>query len=354
MNSIAIWYEQNGNAPGNRPELDLHINHWKLKFNRSFWVRKLRSLSTKTIGRKWERFVFQNSDYFMDLGLKIKNGENVESVCIYVPNKFTDKKKLVADLGTRLSDKRLITAVFNEPYNTTTVTDGKYFSVIENSIPLFNIYMLDIDCDINIENKYHGTIIKFPFKIFNNLPTYYRFRLKAPFVNNLSYFFKPSNSFLESVYSSIEIIDFRINDTRNLDVSLIEHINEQQKFNLALVHYFVMRNVKDEYVVSNQNMNGVRQLEDKTWTSYIDDSEYLYEKSFAYHLKRKASEIERSDKRFIDEFSAVLKFRFEDGKLVRYIVFAIILAMLTEVFGNGLYDLCKPYLLNIYHFVIGH
>jgi hypothetical protein len=337
MNSIAIWYEKEGDATGTVPEIDLHINHWKLKFKRNFFVRKLRSLSSKTLGKLSSKFVFHNSDYFMDIGMKISKGQNIKNVCIYVPCDFSDKSKLIEDIGHKLVNKRLVTAVFNEPYNTTT-GDSKYFTVTEGNSPLFNIYMLDVSNDIKIEKQFGGTVIKFAFKNFN-IPTYYRIRLKAPYVTNLSYVFKPSTYFLESAYSSIEIIDFRINDSRNLNLSLLEHIASHYKFNIRLVHYFVMRNIKDEYIVSNYQLSSVRQLEDDTWTSYINENEYIYEKSFAYHLKRKAEE--KEPVKYIEDFSAVIKYRFEDSKLLKYFLYLFLFAMITEVLGSALYDLCK-------------
>lgn len=345
MNSIAIWFEKkNSVADSIVPELDLHINHWKLKFNKNSVNRAFRTLITKTLGQISDYLVLHNSDYFMDLGLMIRNGEAVERICMYFPGKFTDKTKLIEDIGGKLMDKRVLTAVFNEAYDFKTQPFGKFFSVFQNDTPKFNIYMLDVENDIKIENKFNGTIVKFNYKIFNgSSTTYYRFRIKEQFVKELSYVYKPSNSFLESAYSSIEIVDFRVNDTRNLDVSLIEEMNNNGKFNIGLVHYFVMRNVKDEYIVSNQILNSVRQLEDNTWTSYVGDTDYFYDKTFAYHLKKK-----KEGEIYIDEFSGVLKFKFEDTKLVIYFIYLLLFALLTEIIGSSFYDHCKVYIDNFY------
>ena len=349
--SIAIWYEKkdlNLNIP---PEIDIHINHWKLKLNRNFLVRKLRSLSTKTLGKKWNWFNFQNNDYFIDFGLKISNGANIQNVCFYFPYEFSNQKQLIEDIGNRLNKKELLRAVFNEPYNFTTNDNDKYITVKNSTKALFNIYALDINNDIKLDAKYNGTIVRFPFKMFDNLPSYYRFRVKSAFVSELSYIFKPSNSFLESAYSSIEIIDFRINDYRNLGTSLIEHIQEKSAFNIALIHYFVMRSIKDEYIISNQELYSVRQLEKETWGNYITAEDHLYEESFAYHFKKKASDEDKASNKFVSDFSAVLKFRFEDSKFVKYFMWLLAFALFTEVFGSGLYELCRPCLVTIYKFI---
>lgn len=341
MNSIAIWYEQTSNDRNTViPELDVHVNHWKLKFKKNYFVKILRSLCTNTLGKKWKNLIYHESDYFMDFGVKVKNGAKIKNVCFFIPYTFFDGTSLIEDIGNKLIEKRLIMAVFNEPYNTLETNDPKYFTVVDKSHSIFNVYRLDISNDIKLEQKFNGTIIRIPFKQYNSLPTYYRFRLKALFVKKLSYVYSPSNSFLESVYSNIEVIDFRINDTRNLDVSLVEYINSQDKFNIRLVHYFVMRSVKDEYVVSNQELTSVRQLEDKTWESYVNKQEYIYGKSFAYHLKKK---VEKDT--YIDEFSAVLKFRFEDNKLLWYFFYLLLFAVFTEVVGSGIYD-CLKLILN--------
>ena len=342
MNSIAIWYEKNATTISEDiPELELHLNHWKLKTKNSLIDRVLQIFRFK--GN------YLPNDYFIDFGIKILRGESVSKVFIYIPFEYKngiERKNIIEDLGVKLRDRKLITAVFNEPYTTQDLTNTqKAFSVNKDDKNLFNIYELDVENDINIDySKYKGTIFSFDFRQFKSIPTYYRFRLKGQFVKNLSYVYKPSISFLESAFSSVEIIDFRINDTRNLNVSLVEQIEECSKFNISLVHYFVMRNVKDEYILSNQALNSVRQLEENVWSTYISESEHLYEKSFAYHLKKKVNEEDKASKRYIDEFSAVLKFRFEDSKLFMYFIYLLIFAMFTEVLGSGLYDCLKPIL----------
>jgi hypothetical protein len=343
MNSIAIWYEQKA-APENEPipELEIHVNHWKLKFKMNFIWKKTRAFFSEILGKKLAIFQFHDSDYFMDIGLKIVSGENVERVCIYLPKETNvDNPKLIEDIGGKLKDPKLLTAVFNEPYTIITNENAKHFTVQKKGTQLFNVYALDITNDIHSDNQFNGTIIKFPFRQFNDLPTYYRIRLKSVFVKQFSDVEVPSNSFLESAYSSNEIIDFRINDKRNLDVSLIEHINSYRNFNISLVHYFVMRRVKDEYVLSNQQLNGVRQLENETWSAYINQEQYNYEKAFAYHLKHKVTEKERDDKKFISDFSAVLKFKFENGRLMWYILGFLAVAIALELSGNLIYDLVK-------------
>lgn len=92
-------------------------------------------------------------------------------------------------------------------------------------------------------------------------------------------------------------------------------------------------------------------MEDNIWTSYIDQSEHKYEKSFAYHLKKKVSTEDANANKYIDEFSAVLKFRFEDSKLIKYFFYFTIFAILSGILGNSFYDILKPYLGEIYHFV---
>ncbi len=342
MNSIAIWYEtKSGDAGAAVPELDIHINHWKLRINKGFFARKLRKLSSKTFGRLWPKLSFDDSDYFLDIGLHINNGEDVSAVCIYVPFVFQDKGKVIEDIGERLKSPRILSAVFNEFYTLSTTQSPKYFEVRKSNVPIFNVYSLDIANDISIEKKYSGTILRFPFQQFNGLPTYYRLRLKSSFVTALSYVYSPSNSLFESASSSIEITDFRINDTRDLDVSLAEEMAGKGKFNIALIHYFIMRSVRDEHMLSNQDLKSVRQLEESTWASYITSSEYRYAKTFAYHLKQKVTEQEKLDKQYLTDFTAVFKFKFEDVKLIRYIFWFLVIAFAIELTANWLYDLIK-------------
>lgn len=330
MKSLVFWYETKPNSNVKKrstskdvfehktAELQLHLNHWKLKVNKSS--------NTKA------------NEYLLDLGIRIKDGKEVEKVCFFLPEEISDLSQVIDDLGIRLKDDKILTAVFNESYSYDTVHGEKYFVAKDGREPVLNIYTLDILSDLSSEIKFGGTVIKLPFKHFNEVDTYYRLRLKTKFVKNFSSIYKPKVSFIESAFSSIELIDLRINDTRDINLSLLENIRNTGKwFKISLIHLFVMRNLTDEYILSDIRLNSIRQLEEGIWLDYIGDSNYKYEKSIAYHLKAKASIENNVNVKFIEDYNALIKFRFEDRHLKFYFLYILLFALGTAVIGNALF-----------------
>ncbi|WP_187263774.1 hypothetical protein [Pontibacter beigongshangensis] len=313
MKSLAFWYEPiNKLNSENKAELQLHLNHWKVKGESN-----------------------NELDYFLDIGIRVKNGVNVQKLCFYLPEEILDLSTTIDDLGANLKNAKLLTAVFNENYSSNTVGNKKHFEVIHDGETQFYIYSLDIRSDCKPIHDYEGTIVKIPFTCFHGVDTYYRIRIKTDLVKNFSHIFRPKNSFFESISSSIELIDLRINDTRDLNLSLLEHIeNNGVKFNISLIHLFIMRNITDDYILSDIKLNSVRLLEKDTWETYLQTANYEYNNSLAYHLKTKTSKEERDRDQFIEDFNALIKFRFEDSQLSRYLGYAILFALSTAIIGN--------------------
>lgn len=350
MNSLAIWYEENSPLVDNEvPCLDLHFNHWKL--HRKYLIRneikkKIKEQINWELKLKqplWKPTFENTTDYFLDIGIKVGSGRNVKNVCLYFPYKILKTDNVIADLGCKLNNRDATTAIFNEDYSVVIPATPKIIELKSGTNTVLKVYQLDIPNDIKFKEEYHGTVIRFPHNDFGAIPSYYRIRIKSNFISTLSYFYRPKNAFLESAFSSIELIDFRLNDTRNLDLSLLEHIATNKKFNIRLVHYFIMRKVKDDYILSNQPLNSLRELEENTWNKYIDSDDYNYEKSLAYHLKTKMSEEDIKNGKYIQDFIALFKFRIEGSKLIKYFMYAILFALLTELIGHGLYDILSPY-----------
>lgn len=326
MNSLVVWYEpiknlkKSSKVEEGKVELDLHFNHWKLKKKRKWFEKK-------------------EYEYLLDVGVRVKNGKNIDKVCFFLPDKINEISSVFEDLGEKLKEPKLLTAVFNENFSATPKIKEKYFEVKLDSKPIFNIYSLDVESDIIVEDNYNGTIIKFPFKEFS-IDTYYRFRLKTPFVQKFSTLYKPKNSFLESVFSSIELIDFRVNDTRDINLSLLEYIKKNgMEFHITLIHLFIMRSINDDYIISDINLKSIRKLEENTWSNYIGEGGFEYERTIAYHLKAKVSQEEKANERFIEDYNALIKFKFEDNQILKYFIYLIFFALITSVIGNLLTSL---------------
>lgn len=323
MKSLVFWYEpkEENDSSISNAELQLHFNHWKLE--------------EKNNSRK-------DYDYFLDIGIRVKDGANIRNICFFLPEVANDLSLVFEDLGSKLKDAKLLTAIFNEKYSANSGGIQKYFQATKDGKNELFIYALDVRSDLVSIHNYGGTIVKIAFTCFDGVDTYYRIRLKTDFVKKFSHIYRPTNSFFENIFSRVELIDFRVNDTRDINPSLLEHINIYGKmFNISLIHLFIMRNITDEYILSDIHLNSVRLLEEGTWNAYLEGTNYEYSKSLAYHLKTKVLDSDRLKDKYIEDFNALVKFNFEDSQLMKYLGFAILFALASGILGNTLYDLIK-------------
>jgi hypothetical protein len=76
-----------------------------------------------------------------------------------------------------------------------------------NTTGLFDIYMLDLENDVSIEDHFGGSVIS--IRIPDHLRTkthYYRIRIKCAFVDNIGYVYNPpASSLLEGAFFQTEL-----------------------------------------------------------------------------------------------------------------------------------------------------
>jgi len=348
MNTLVIWYEPKAKVE-TKLKAELHFNLWKIKRKRSlenYW---------KSIKRtNWNTFFNTllkgnipkiRTEFFLDFGIMISNITNVDKICIYIPDQI--KKENLADIGGVLQNNReVLKAVFNEELSCVFVHGSDKFSEVrdKNNKPKFNIYSVDIESDIEW-NSYKGTILKIGHKIDPLVSevkeTYFRFRLTSSFVENISHTYVPNNSILEGFSSNTEIIDFRVNENRNIDASLLEKIKQAAGFNFSKIHFLILRSFKDDYVFSNMHIHGSRELEKKIWNSYISENEYEYSKVLAYHFKEVSKIKPDGQKFFLEDFNLLAKFKYENSnflKILKYLLFFLIINTVYEIVANIISD----------------
>ena len=289
-NSLQIWYEGKQNSSG----LEMDVNVWRLK-------------------GKIKR------EIFLDFGLKVLCPEDVCKIFIYFPF-LLDKGNLIS-LGKQMENDSLLNGIFNENYVIS--TKAKNISVIEeNSIKeAFSIYQLDIEKDITIENVFSGTVVSFIVKHKNNTPRYYRFRVQARKYGTLFERYKPKNSFFESAFIETEIIDFRINEKRNQDNGLVERIDENQKFKIKVINFFVMSPIQDEIDSDGINLVYKRQLEmGNFWGAYLSRS---YNRMSVYKCKTKDGISP------IENFNCFCKIKYRKSNFFTIFIYLVVLFFLT-------------------------
>ena len=298
MNCIAIWCSYT-NIKSASHSLEVHFNLWKL-------------------GKR------KNANCFLDIGLMIQDATKVSHVNIFIPQPVA--RSNIEDLGiTFRKNPDLVSTIFNEDYRISSGAQEKIVEVLSiDRIPIFYIYILDLDSDVSIENAFGGSIIKIRIpQELTDKKHYYRIRLKNPYVDSISHIYTPPNSVLESAFSQTELVDFRINEKRNLNSSLLERIHSEGEVSFNKTHLFLMREASDDYVYSYKPPNSSRQLEVDAWKGYIG-GDYSFDKIIAYHWKETNMHY---------SFSAFVKFRYIHCSPLTILIFIIIIIMLGFLSG---------------------
>lgn len=310
MKSIAIWYTPKKDQTASIADVELHFNFWKIP-NGAEKHRK-----------------------FLDIGIKLEDTSKIDSLNIYFPSQITNTD--FEDIVSKFIDKAdLVSAIFNENYKVTSNATTKSYEITDSKNNfVFTVYKTSPN-DLEFQsNRHNGTIIKIKV-LSQNKKTYYRFRLKGNFIDGLSTISKPTNSVLESAFSEIEMIDFRVNEIRDLNHDLIEEINKGVLLKIKKQHFFFICSNEEEVIGNHQPFISCRNLENYRWDKYVDlpdkkkNNVYL-----AYHWKE-------NDK---ESVSTLIKTKYEKNNwktIGKYFLIAFVIAVLIELFSNWLYDVLK-------------
>jgi len=249
-------------------------------------------------------------------------------VNVFVPERVG--RSDVEDLGITFRERpELVSSLFNEDYRVSPRPNEKIIEVLDaERVPVFYIYALDLNSDIAIEDAYGGSIItiRIPRELAEE-KHYYRIRLTNPYVDSISHIYTPPNSVLESAFLQTELVDFRVNEKRNLNSSLLERMRLEGEVSFSKTHLFLMREASDDYICSHKPPNGGRQLEVDLWKEYIGH-DYSFDKIIAYHWKETSTH---------NSFSAFAKFRFircSRLTIATFITIIIGLGVLAGVLAN--------------------
>ena len=230
MRSFGLWYKDTGNI-GESPSFSVHTN---------FWSESVKS---------------DKSGPDLDVGLKVCNFRKLDEVRFHCP--FNIEENEIRDLVPVLSKIENANIVFNADGSMNAKESYSVYSFekdgCKEELLLFplnqgldNIYFLEKD-----DNK---TDIIFNFSIFNRYleqkpefaeinQVYIRLRITSTELKNSIYFdCEPSNKSFESAFSGTRILDFKINEKRNLGTTTIKKIDVNKYLfpQIANVHLLVM------------------------------------------------------------------------------------------------------------------
>lgn len=270
--------------------------------------------------------------YVLDIGIKVKYVKELQNLCLYFPFKLS--KDSITDLGkTITSSKLLLNTVFNEYYTKEEDAEPKQIAIRDNGATVFYVYQLDINNDIDVSNKYNGTILTIKLSDRKNLKEdqmyYFRFRCSALNLNKIVE--KRTNlNLLNALLTENDFIDFRLNDWRSLNNdSLIEHVRNSRikDYCLKKVNFFVMTNGSIE-IISNTKKSE-RKLEKGIWENYIQFDKNQVVLAHQWQQKINTEQVPNAES--IENFNAYLKFKKQWLNCATVLGYAILIVIINLI-----------------------
>lgn len=328
--SLGFWLEskqKHQKTEALKNTVELHINYWSIESQDKF--------------------------HYLDIGVKLKlnDKDNLESINFFFPFNIS-LDDYMANLGEIICSKDyLLELIFNE--NLKNTIEGQNYKDVsfEGDDSTLRFYKeLDItnndDTIRLIANGNNTTSLIFSKKLIktkeDELPVkidhYFRFRLRLSPENvlKLSQNYTPQDRHILSRVEKMEIIDFRINELRDLPGSVCNVINKD--FILKQIHFFLIRDINDELKLAHTDYKRCRLLENKAWKDYLVFSEkelQLPPQMLIYHF----SECKKKDDLHIERFNAFAKFsRLKISKkgIFIFALSVIILGSLGSLFATFL------------------
>lgn len=345
--TIAIWYDsvsaesgEAGATPQPRPRLEIHFNLWR---------------------------DLPHDLNVLDIGMLLTTTEDLRRFYMYVPAQVDASQ--VHDLSQVLKDPDALNAVFNAVVTIDSETDRSFETSTDRG-PHLTIHRVDIGHDLILEPQAGaappgGTRLVFTEALSRRLrrtpatagerPHYLRFRIRFPagVKEIFSETIAASESFLSPSIDLLELTEFRLNEKRSYPPS-IAGLAAGKDFNLRAVHYFLIRDVKNQLVAQHSPNHRIRRLEEKIWANYLAGAislpgaqrTYRTERMLIYHWRDKAKETVNtplavsdapetsvegqglsvtSEPPSLEDFSAFASFRRPSPNLPFYAIGAILL-----------------------------
>lgn len=322
--------------------VDLHINYWLLNQDKKDEINYL------DVGVK-----------FLDEGLN-----DGDSINIYFPFMIS-KEDYISNIGEFVCNNRdLIQTIFNakcEEIEYTTNTAVKIKFTKDESLVVHTQIGLDSNNGgVRLQTTDEGCILCFPRQLFKKsqeegVHDYFRFRIKLNSKNDKKTFsqsYKHSDRFILSRLESTEIVDFRINEVRDLP-GIIKAKNLDNS-NIKKIHFFLIREVDSEFKQAHANFSRCRLLEKGLWKDYLELNSgldlKLPQQMLIYHWK----ESEKGNEKHIDKFNAFAKFSkitVSKKTIIIFISAAILIGFIASFLGELLNEKFAIYLFEAIDFI---
>lgn len=307
-NFTALDVKAGENDSGLKSPFSLHVNFWSLED-------------------------IKNSDNvnvpYLDIGLKINDYSAIKEVVFYCP--FVLDKNGIIDLSDKLANKNNASIIFNadceiqtkDSYTIVEVDDDEKLLIFPLKQVVGEVFSIE-----PVQNG-TGTQLIFRFEQFRKyveggvdklkeLSTIYiRFRIIVPGLKKLIYFdSEPLNKSFESAFSGTRIIDFKVNERRNIEENVRAEIivKKQEWVSFANIHFLIM--VPSSYDLTSfyKDPMTCRELEEKLWDDYLGTTiNFNKGHVLAYHWRGKQ----------VDDFSCLVKVNYSRARKKTIFVYAL-------------------------------
>ena len=148
---------------------------------------------------------------------------------------------------------------------------------------------------------------------------YFRFRIKLSqdSKNILGPEYSPKGSFITNYFNSTEMIDFRINEPRNLPSKIRAKLNESLK--LKQVHFFLIRDANAEFKMSHSKYKRCRILENNIWKKYLKlgvPTSHWWERKLKKHCRISFSKLKLPEQMLIYHWAENSNDDYKKGALI--------------------------------------
>lgn len=316
MTSLAIWCEGSQLNDSCKCNYDVHFNLWT-----------------------------NVNPYTLDIGIKLKYFSKLDNICLYFP--FRLNKSNLSDLGGTITQtKEMLNAVFNESYTKEESDEPKQIAIKENQKVIFYVYKLDVENDIDIREKYEGSILAINLKdkksLQDGIEYYFRIRIIDKNLSELVEKRKNISNIFNALLVENDFIDFRLNDWRSLhNESLIEHVrdNKAKDYGMKKVNFFVMTNGDTE--IKSNTKKSERKLETGSWEKYLDKL-----KKDSVILAHQWQKLPEDNRENFNSFNAYLRFKkqwFNVQTVTWYLLIIISINLLSSLIWELIKFLTKLY-----------
>ena len=316
---------------------EFHVNIWKVEEGRVFLRPRL----------------------CLDFGVLFPRSCN--ALCFYLPFEIEDK---IIDLSDYLSsDKQTLNAVFNTEVKCWTNGNQNFYNVTfpEDTSRQFYLYKLG---DLNIERKAVSNDSKdgiFLTVKINGEPSidadesdidsnqiYVRFRLMLKKACTFVRTEQISNDLLQAAFSSTDLFDIRINESRVLSSKIKEQMELKyfQPFTFDKIHLFYMVDTRENVDNGSSLKQDTRIVEKEQWGRYLPESSLHNTTFVAYHWKKrrkeKDGELEDPFESFNVFFSTIYP-KTNGWRLAAYTFVVVMLGFLGSMLSFRLHELTSAW-----------